>query len=186
MQQRPNRPRPNAPRRSAGTSARPAMSGARQPQRRRPMTPREYEMLQRRRRQQNIKYLAMLGAFALVLIVAAVLILKPKAPKDTSVQTVAAVTAVPEVSEVQTGGVDLGDPRDESAAAATATISTTAKAPSMARYLMFCCCRRRFSISYSRGVMGRRRWGCGLPEPLPARRMGALGRLGRCCMGHPP
>lgn len=108
MQQRPNPPRNTAPRPGAGR---------RQPAqpRRRPMTPREYEMLRRQRRQQNIKYLAMLAAFAVVLIVAVVLILKPKPGKDAAVQTAAAVTAAPQaVATAQPGGVNLEDPRDGS------------------------------------------------------------------------
>ena len=110
MQQRPNRPRPGvgAPQRGAQSAARP------QPQqRRRPMTPREYEMMRRQRQRQNIKYLAMLGAFAVVLIVAVVLILKPRPNRDASVQTAAVVTAAPQAAATaQPGGVNLDDPRD--------------------------------------------------------------------------
>ncbi len=112
MQQRPNPPRGSAPRR------------------RRPMTPREYEMLRRQRRQQNIKYLAMLAAFAVVLIVAVVLILKPKPGKDAAVQTAAAVTAAPQAAATaQPGGVNLEDPRDGSGMGdADATSAETAAA----------------------------------------------------------
>ena len=117
MQQRPNRP--NAPVRRAGSG-----SGSPQPQRRRPMTPREYEMLKRRRRQQNIKYLAILGAFAVVLIVAVALILKPRPEKDSTIQTAAVVTAMPEATAIS-GGVNLEDPRDqEGAAEPTAAVET--------------------------------------------------------------
>ena len=105
MQQRPNPPRGSAPRQ------------------RRPMTPREYEMLRRQRRQQNIKYLAMLGAFAVVLIVAVVLILKPKPARDAAVQTAAVVTAAPQaVATAQPGGVNLEDPRDADDAGSTDSI----------------------------------------------------------------
>lgn len=134
MQQRPNRPRPSAPRRPVGYDARPARNGARpagtrpagtRPSQRRPMTPREYEMLQRRRRQQNLKYLAILGAFAVVLIVAVALILKPGPTRDDSVQTAAMVTAAPEaVPTTQAAGVNLDDPRDENASVVERSVET--------------------------------------------------------------
>ena len=115
MQQRPNRSRPaaGAPRRSAPGDSMPR-------QRRRPMTPREYEMLRRQRQRQNIKYLAMLGAFAVVLIIAVALILKPRPNRDASMQTAAMVTAAPQAAATaQAGGVNLDDPREGSASADT-------------------------------------------------------------------
>ena len=115
MQQRPNPPRGSAPRQ------------------RRPMTPREYEMLRRQRRQQNIKYLAMLGAFAVVLIVAVVLILRPKPGKDAAVQTAAVVTAAPQaVATAQPGGVNLEDPRDAGGAADTGDTAVAGAEPTAA------------------------------------------------------
>ena len=112
MQQRPNPPRGNAPRR------------------RRPITPREYEMIRRQRRQQNIKYLAMLGAFAVVLIVAVVMILKPKPGKDAAVQTAAVVTAAPQAAATaQPGGVNLEDPRDGNGAGSTGSTAAEPTTP---------------------------------------------------------
>lgn len=95
------------------------------PRPRRRMTAREYEMIKRRRRQQNIKYMALLGAFAVVLIVAVVLILKPGPAKDASVQAPAA-TAAPAAVEAasQSTGVNLDDPRDAGTAVATAAVET--------------------------------------------------------------
>ena len=112
MQQRPNPPRGRAPRQ------------------RRPMTPREYEMIRRQRRQQNIKYLAMLGAFAVVLIVAVVLILKPKPGRDAAVQTAAVVTAAPQAAATaQPGGVNLEDPRDGNGAGSTGSTAAEPTTP---------------------------------------------------------
>lgn len=127
MQQRPNRPRQGATRGSSSGARRPAQP---QPQRRRPMTPREYEMLKRRRQQQNIKYIALLGAFAVVLIVAVVLILKPRGARDNTVQPAVAVTAAPEVvATAQTGGVNLDDPRDSEGASVTAAETEPVETP---------------------------------------------------------
>ena len=112
MQQRPNPPRGRAPRQ------------------RRPMTPREYEMIRRQRRQQNIKYLAMLGAFAVVLIVAVVLILKPKPARDAAVQTATVVTAAPQAAATaQPGGVNLEDPRDGNGAGSTGSAAAEPTTP---------------------------------------------------------
>ena len=85
--------------------------------RRRPMTPREYEMLKRQRQRQNIIALGVLAAIAVVIVVAVVLILRPRKPSaDRSVQAVSAqVTAAPVVASG--GAVNLEDPRDGGATA---------------------------------------------------------------------
>ena len=130
MQQRPNSRRPVSDNTRPTSSRRPA-NGQRPAPRRRPMTPREYEMLQRRRRQQNLRYMAMLGAFAVVLIVAVVLILKPRPGRD-AVQTAAVVTVAPDAAATaQAGGVNLDDPRDESAVSATATAAVETPLPTV-------------------------------------------------------
>ncbi|MBR7189077.1 MAG: CapA family protein [Clostridia bacterium] len=89
---------------------------------RRPMTRREYEMLQRQRRRQNIIALGILAAIAVVIIVAVVLILSPSKPaRDKAVQPVNVASVPVEDGAASSGGtsVDLSDPRDGSAAAAT-------------------------------------------------------------------
>ena len=66
----------------------------------RPMSRRQYEAY-RRRRQQNMRVIAIMAAVALVIIAAVVLILIPKAPKDDVVPVAAAtpeVEATPEVT----------------------------------------------------------------------------------------
>lgn len=90
MQRRPN---PNAPRR---------------------MTRQQYEALQRQRRQNRIA-IAIIAGFAVLLIVAVVLILKPKGKPDAVATVAAAVTAAvqtqePAQDEAQATSVDSGVP----------------------------------------------------------------------------
>ena len=62
---------------------RPASNG------RRPMSRREYEAMQRRRRQNRLAY-AILGGFALIIVVAMILILRPRPQKDVTAMANAA------------------------------------------------------------------------------------------------
>ena len=67
----------------------------RRPVQRRPMTRRQYEALQRQRRQNRIA-IAIMAGIAVLITVAVVLILRPKPVRDNTVQAVsAAATAVP-------------------------------------------------------------------------------------------
>ena len=106
----------------AQRSARPAGS---QP-RRRPMTPRQYEAMRRQRQMQNMKMLAILAAFAVLLVVGVVMILRPAPARDVSAQP-------PAVQATQAPGVvanpvpaSLADPRDDDAAPAATAIPTLA------------------------------------------------------------
>ena len=99
------RPANAQPRRPSGS---PAAGGARPV--RRPMTRQEYEALQQRRRMQNIRAFAVLGAVAVALIVAVVLILRPHPAKDqTTTQVVSAAATAQSgegfaIDEDETGG----------------------------------------------------------------------------------
>ena len=113
------------------------------PRPRRPMTRQQYEAMQRYRRQQNMKYMALLAAFAVLLIVAVVLILRPKGKgTDVAVQAVSAVvteapTAAVTVTEVPAdqpaiSGIagDDGGLMDEIATPAPTAIPTPEPTPS--------------------------------------------------------
>ena len=75
------------------------------------MTAQQYEQMRRYRQRQNMKFIAILAAFALVLVGAVVMILKPPAAKDAPAQPVSA--AVTGAAPAQgASGVSLEDPRE--------------------------------------------------------------------------
>ena len=92
------------------------------------MTPQQYEAMRARQQRQNMKYIAMLAAFAAVLVVAVVLILKPAPAKDVPVSGPAATQAAGITAN--SVPVDLSDPRD-SATAAAATLAIETPVPTV-------------------------------------------------------
>ena len=97
----------------------------RRPVQRRPMTRRQYEALQRQRRQNRIA-IAIMAGIAVLITVAVVLILRPKPVRDNTVQAVsAAATAVPAQEDATPdGGAD--EAVSEAAEIAVETTATIA------------------------------------------------------------
>ena len=93
------------------------------------MTRQQYEAMMLARRRQNMKYLAMLGGFAIVLIVAVVLILTPRKPAQDRSVTAAATDAAQYASAMSQTDVDLSDPRDSDGSALGAAAPMTTLDP---------------------------------------------------------